>query len=229
MTHLPPRVARLRLTLPLPPSFNEAWVPFAFMNKGKPAARIILSKSARKWQEAAAELLAQVRKVPALASPSAVLEVELVVYVPSVSSDGTNRVKLVEDSLAKAGLIHNDRGNVDVRVVKRIDAKAPRVEVEVREARREEHAEVARRLETSEREARRREARQAAGSLFEESVTLTTSAAEPKYRTPAPVNPSAPTYGKRHGLDKLVRGRRLSADLAALATPASYPSGRAPK
>lgn len=206
-----PRVARVRVVLPLPPSFNKTWKPFAFMDRGRPAARIILSREAKEWQATAAAVLARVRRVPALASPSAVLCIELIVYVESVSSDGTNRVKLVEDALAKSGLTHNDRGNVVVRVVKRIDASNPRVEVDIREADRIEHAEVAWRLEASEREAKKREAAEATGSLFPEAVDA--PGRPPAYRTPSP---STETYGKRHGLDKL----------RAKARPASYPRGR---
>ncbi len=153
--------AELRVTLPLPPSFNAAWRAFAFSAKGRPQARIILSEEARRWKYLAKVQLGRVPKVPGLCRPTAVLELHLVVYVPTVASDCSNRVKLVEDALVEAGHVHDDRAHVEVHVLKQLDSKEPRVEVLLREAPREEHAEVAERLEKSAREAEKREHRAA--------------------------------------------------------------------
>ena len=153
--------AELRVTLPLPPSFNSAWRAFAFMAGRRPAARTILSEEARRWKYLAKTLLNRVPIVPALRSPTAVLELHLVVYVPTVASDCTNRVKLVEDALVETGHVHDDRAHVAVHVLKRLDGENPRVEVLLHEAPREEHAEVAARLEKSAREAEKRERRAA--------------------------------------------------------------------
>ena len=54
----------------------------------------------------------------------------------------------------------------------------------------------------------------------------------PAYRTRAPPDPKAPTYGQRHGLDKLVTQQRQRAthpDLRARASSVSYPKGKAPR
>jgi hypothetical protein len=79
------------------------------------------------------------------------VELYLTVYVPTLASDGLNRLKLLEDAL-KGLALHDDRQLVEWHVVKRVDADRPRVEFVLQHANVAEHADVAERLARAERD-----------------------------------------------------------------------------
>lgn len=232
-----------RCTLPLPPSVNEWLVPTLVPVPPGPgteklirarmavrgadgrvwATRLQKSKVATKWIEHAR---AQLAAMPRPASfRVGVLELEMTVYVPSLASDGGNRLKLPEDGF-KELVIDDDRQFVRWVIVKDIDADNPRAELVVRHADAAAHPRVAERLARAEREKPKREARERA-KRAQETLPLA-----PTWKTPLPAgtSPGVPSYGSRHAteLKPAARGslRKVGQALRGLATSASHRPGR---
>ena len=114
----------------LPPSTNNLVRPAVMgqrrNKKGKlvPIIRLVKTEEAEEWLEGAVESLqrrvAQLGHVTWRGVP---LKMELTVVVETISSDGTNRIKALED--ACKGLVWADDCQVvDARVVKRLRADA---------------------------------------------------------------------------------------------------------
>lgn len=136
-----------RITLPLPPSVNNALIPVVIGWKGKkPIIRLVPSDEMKAWKKRARELVE--------AGPRPLIEgvVEFFVefFVPSIASDCSNRVKPSEDILT--GFAYPDDKQVaEGHSFKRI-ADIPENErcvIVVRPANPAEHPELVRRLNES--------------------------------------------------------------------------------
>jgi len=103
---------------------------------------------ASRWIHRALLLLLTQRRPDKLRSGP--VAVHLRVHVPSIASDGGNRLKLLEDVLVKANVIDDDRQLATWTIVKVVGEGEPRVEVELRPADPAEHPELAARLATAE-------------------------------------------------------------------------------
>lgn len=134
-----------RAVLPLPPSVNAALQAQAVRG----VARLVKTPAARDFEAACRAALR--RLSPPLALHRGPVELYLTVYVPTLASDGLNRLKLLEDAL-KGLALHDDRQIVEWHVVKRVDSKHPRAELVLQHADAAEHADVAERLARAERE-----------------------------------------------------------------------------
>lgn len=172
----PPALVEFRCILDLPPSVNDWLVPMLVPIEPGPradaqirarmavrgadgkiwAASMVKSKDAKTWLTAAQARLKLLPRPPEL--HRGVLELEARVYVPTISSDGNNRLKLQEDAFNEI-VWDDDRQIVVWHIVKDIDAERPRVEVRVRKANPTEHPRVAERLERAEKERDRKEAK----------------------------------------------------------------------
>lgn len=230
-----PRQPVFRCTLPLPPSVNEWLVPIlrhlkpeqpltrALLAKGLAVrtgngrvvtAAVVKSKKAEKWIALArAALQAMPRPGSLHAGP---LELRIHVFVPTVSSDGNNRLKLAEDAFNEL-VWNDDRQVVTWHIVKDIDSEAPRVEIEVRQADATAHPRVAQRLARAEKELAKRGGKTRA-ALAEEAPP---KPAWKKALPPTSAGPGQESYGRRHGL--VVDGkppRPTKEALKGMATPA---------
>jgi Holliday junction resolvase RusA-like endonuclease len=140
--------------LPLPPSVNALVRPARIGH----AVRLVSTSEAREFREEARP------KIPRLllAGP---LELYATFCVPTLSSDGGNRLKALEDA-CNTLLWWDDRQIAEWHLVKKVVADPAEVGciVEVREADPVEHAELARRLAKS--SIQERANRRAQPSLF---------------------------------------------------------------
>lgn len=212
-------------TLELPPSVNDWLVPMLVKRGGKMVASVVKSSEAVKWLKSARS------KLEALSRPaslhSGVLELEMRVFVPSLASDGGNRLKLPEDAF-KALVIDDDRQFVKWSITKDIDSENPRVELVVRHADPLQHPRVAERLARAEKERVRREKKEQA-ERAQEALPLEPAPKSPAYKTPLPPGSRAgtPSYGSQHAADFKVppRGslKKVGQQLRGLATSASHP------
>jgi Holliday junction resolvase RusA-like endonuclease len=139
--------AVFRAVLPLPTSVNNSLRPAKLGDKG--GTRLVKTREAESFEATARAALRSLS--PPLALHRGPVELYLTVYVPSLAADGGNRLKLLEDAL-KGLALHDDRQLVEWHVVKRIDAKRPRVELVLQHADVAEHQDVAERLARAERE-----------------------------------------------------------------------------
>lgn len=137
--------ALFKTSLPLPPSVNESLVPVR-MPRG--SLRMVHTPQARRWANNARLLLLTQRRPPALRSGPVAIRVE--VHVPTIASDGGNRLKLLEDALVAAGVIADDRQIAEWTILKVVGRGAPRVEVEVSPADPAAHPELSERLAKAE-------------------------------------------------------------------------------
>jgi Holliday junction resolvase RusA-like endonuclease len=135
--------ALFRAVLPLPPSVNASLRP------GEKGVGLKKTPEARDFERTCRAELRLLK--PTLALHRGPVELYLTVYVPTLASDGGNRVKLLEDAL-KGLALHDDRQLVEWHVVKRIDSQRPRVELELQHADVAEHQDVAERLARAERD-----------------------------------------------------------------------------
>lgn len=205
-----PGAVEFRCTLDLPPSVNDWLVPMLVpIEPGASAdgqirarmavrgadgkiwaARMVKSKDAKKWLDAAQ---ARLKLLPRPAElHRGVLELEARVFVPTVASDGNNRLKLQEDAFNEI-VWDDDRQLVKWTIVKDIDAEHPRVEVRVRQANPAEHPRVAERLARAEKE---REKKESKVKAEKNQGTLPLAA----WKTSLPAGSSAGTqsYGSKH-------------------------------
>ena len=79
-----------RFRLPLPPSANELVAPAR--------GRLVKTKVAREWRKLALEQLLPLQRRPFIGP----LRIRLTVVVPTISSDGRNRDKALDDALTAA-------------------------------------------------------------------------------------------------------------------------------
>jgi Holliday junction resolvase RusA-like endonuclease len=135
-----------RVTLALPPSVNHGLAPVRMGRAG--ALRLVKSREAKKWAQVVHAHLLTVRKPPALRKGPVALTLE--VHVPSIASDGGNRLKPLEDALVRAGVLSDDRQIAEWRITKHVAEGKPRVVVELRSADPEKHPELAARLARAE-------------------------------------------------------------------------------
>lgn len=114
----------------LPPSTNKLVRPavmgYHFSAKGKkvPTIRFVKTQEAEEWLEGAVDSL-QLRAIELghVTWRGVPLKFEITVVVDSISSDGTNRIKALED--ACKGIVWSDDCQVvDARVIKRLRADA---------------------------------------------------------------------------------------------------------
>lgn len=250
-----------RCTLPLPPSVNDWLVPMLSPMPDGPGARkliavrmavrgkdgkvwragVVKSTDAKKWLKDAREKLTLMRRPMGL--HRGVLEVVMRVFVPSLSSDGGNRLKLPEDAF-KALVIDDDRQFVVWHITKDIDSENPRVELEVRKADPLLHPRVAERLARAEKERARKDAKSSVNQLAlpvaparapsppappparsARSARTPPVGTEP-WKTPLPPSSRAgtPSYGSQHAAE--FGTRKPKVDPKSLATSASYPPGK---
>lgn len=143
--------------LPLPPSTNRLVRPVAFLKKGAPAkvrgafrlflkwllVRLVSTREADDFRDAAHAKL----PVSPIAGP---VELYLTVYVPSISSDGPNRQKALEDAI-NGRLWWDDKQVAEWHGKKVVttDEHQVGVVIEVRPADPLEHRELALRLSKS--------------------------------------------------------------------------------
>lgn len=232
-----PRQPVFRITLPLPPSVNDWLVPVIRPLPETPGTRALVRKQmavrgadgrlwgaslaksteAKKWIAAARASLSAMPRP--LSLHTGVLEMTVAVYVPTIASDGNNRLKLPEDAFNE--LVWADDRQVVLWLIRKDIAEkdAARVEIEVRKADPAAHPRVAARLAEAERNAVKREAKARA-----EAQQL--SLAPSTWRTPLPPtsSPGAESFGRRHGLVQDSRPKRLTpAQLKSKATPAYRP------
>jgi crossover junction endodeoxyribonuclease RusA len=124
---LPPAV--LRLTLPLPPGINNQ---YATVN-----GRRILSADSRRFKEHVSGLVRHLRYSGQLPEPlisvmqSGYLSLFIDFYFPTpMKRDLDGGLKITQDALCE-GLGVNDNRVVDIHLVKRIDPRNPRIEVQL--------------------------------------------------------------------------------------------------
>lgn len=108
----------IHLTLPLPPSSNNAYIN---VRRGR-----VLSRAGREYKQNAA-MLARGQGAVVLDGDVALIGT---VYLDSRRRDLSNCIKLLEDSL-KAVCYHDDRQVAHLDLVRRFDAGNPRVELTV--------------------------------------------------------------------------------------------------
>lgn len=130
---------RWRFILPLPPSVNQAYI--------ERGGRRVLSREARHYKAVVGKALRGICSspefqtvsvggdatlFPPLLTPTrAFLRLNLTFYFPTAQRrDLDNGLKLVQDLICDA-LGVDDRCVVEVRLMKRVDKKAPRLEMEV--------------------------------------------------------------------------------------------------
>lgn len=135
--------AIFRAVLPLPPSVNASLRP------GEKGVGLKKTPEAIDFEKACRAVLR--RLAPPLALHRGPVELYLTVYVSGLSSDGGNRIKLLEDAL-KGLALNDDRQLVEWHVIKRIDSKRPRAELVLQHADPVEHQDMTERLARAERE-----------------------------------------------------------------------------
>jgi Holliday junction resolvase RusA-like endonuclease len=155
-----------RATIPLPPSVND-WLKPGKTREGR--ARLVKTGEAEDFLESCRARLLTLSTSKALHRGP--LELYLTVYVPSLASDGGNRLKMLEDAL-KGLVIDDDRQFVEWHIVKRIDPKVPRAELVIRQADPREHEEVARRLVEAETRPKKPRAPRPSGAVRPRSARL---------------------------------------------------------
>lgn len=107
----------VQLTVPLPPSANDLVRPavMGFKN-GRPIARLVKTKEAEEYRDL---VHAQLRTATLQAFDGALpLELHVTHYLPSLSSDASNRIKALEDAL-QGFVFANDRQFAEIRTYKR--------------------------------------------------------------------------------------------------------------
>lgn len=98
-------MTRLKLEFPLPPSGNKRLVAVMGRN-GKPT--MVQRKADKDWMRAAVRAIRE-QLPPGWMTLTGPVLVTYEVEVPTLSSDGPNRHKTLEDTLAMAGVIQDDR------------------------------------------------------------------------------------------------------------------------
>jgi Holliday junction resolvase RusA-like endonuclease len=134
-----------RVTLPLPPSVNRSLRPAKL---GIHGMRLVHTRESQVWASLAAIRLRGVKKPEALKRGP--VAITLRVRVPSIASDGGNRLKPLEDALVRAGVLSDDRQIAEWHLTKEVAKGADEVDVELRPADPAKHPELAKRLAQAE-------------------------------------------------------------------------------
>lgn len=184
--------------LPLPPSSNNIVRPVLMgrSKRGKPMVRLVSTSAARDFREAVHA------KLPT-APVGGLLELYVTMYVPTISSDVSNRLKALEDA-CNGRLWWDDKqiAEIHCRKVVTCDPHEVGVVLEVKPADPLEHPEFAKRLAVS--------------SIAEKAAEQDQVEFELE---PAEAPPATPP----HAPVRLPMPEPLQAKLRRLAEPASYP------
>jgi Holliday junction resolvase RusA-like endonuclease len=140
-----------RAVLDLPTSVNASLVPTEMRGEEGRRLRLKASKDAKAWKKKAHLQLLCTRRPTALRK--GLVSMRLDVHVPTIASDGGNRLKLLEDALVRARVLTDDRQIVEWAITTHVGEGKPRVEVELRPADPSRFPEFSARLERAENKA----------------------------------------------------------------------------
>lgn len=119
--------ARIRLTLPYPPSANRYWRTRVAGSGRKAFVQTYVSEEAKAYREAVARICTSAGVKPLAGDVTLTLDL----YRPRKSGDVSNRIKVLEDALI--GFAFEDDSQVrGIQAHRDDDKRSPRVEVLVR-------------------------------------------------------------------------------------------------